>query len=59
MLVENIGNDLKRITSEIDKILLNLTASEEITAGIVEKYVGISKEYNVFNFKKRLLNEIY
>jgi DNA polymerase-3 subunit delta len=25
MLVENIGNDLKRITSEIDKILLNLT----------------------------------
>lgn len=54
MLVENIGNDLKRITSEIDKILLNLTASEEITAGVVEKYVGISKEYNVFELQKAL-----
>lgn len=54
MLVENIGNDLKRITSEIDKILLNLTASEEITAAIVEKYVGISKEYNVFELQKAL-----
>jgi DNA polymerase-3 subunit delta len=53
MLVENIGNDLKRITSEIDKILLNLT-SEEITAGVVEKYVGISKEYNVFELQKAL-----
>lgn len=55
MLVENIGNDLKRITSEIDKILLNLAASEEITAAIVEKYVGISKEYNVFELQKALI----
>lgn len=55
MLVENIGNDLKRITSEIDKILLNLTASEEITAAVVEKYVGISKEYNVFELQKALI----
>ncbi|MFN3379860.1 MAG: DNA polymerase III subunit delta [Runella zeae] len=54
MLVENIGNDLKRITSEIDKILLNLSASDEITAGVVEKYVGISKEYNVFELQKAL-----
>jgi len=54
MLVENIGNDLKRLTSEMDKILLNLTASEEITAGIVEKYVGISKEYNVFELQRAL-----
>lgn len=54
MLVENIGNDLKRITSEIDKMLLNLSINEEITAGVVEKYVGISKEYNVFELQKAL-----
>jgi DNA polymerase-3 subunit delta len=35
-------------------MLLNLSASEEITAGVVEKYVGISKEYNVFEFQKAL-----
>ncbi|MFN4147297.1 MAG: DNA polymerase III subunit delta [Runella sp.] len=55
MLVEYIGNDLKRLASEIDKILLNLTASEEITAAVVEKYVGISKEYNVFELQKALV----
>ena len=54
MLVENIGNDLKRLTSEIDKILINLTANEEITAQVVEKYVGISKEYNIFELQKAL-----
>lgn len=54
MLVEYIGNDLKRLTSEIDKMLLNLAASEEITAAVVEKYVGISKEYNVFELQKAL-----
>jgi len=54
MLVEFIGNDLKRLASEIDKILLNLTASEEITAAVVERYVGISKEYNVFELQKAL-----
>ncbi len=52
MLAENIGNDLKRITSEIDKILINLKAGEEISATIVEKFVGISKEYNVFELQK-------
>ncbi len=52
MLAENIGNDLKRITSEIDKILINLKAGEEISAAIVEKFVGISKEYNVFELQK-------
>lgn len=55
MLVENIGNDLKRIVNEIDKIIVNLKGSEEISAAIVEKYVGISKEYNVFEFQKSLM----
>jgi DNA polymerase III subunit delta len=54
MLVENIGNDLKRITSEIDKVLINLKAGEEISAAVVEKFVGISKEYNVFELQKSL-----
>lgn len=56
MLVENVGSDLKRLASEIDKILINLRVDEEINAGIVEKYVGISKEYNVFEFQKSLTN---
>ena len=54
MLVSNIGNDLKRMVSEIQKILINLKAGEGIDADLIEKYVGISKEYNVFEFQKAL-----
>jgi DNA polymerase III subunit delta len=56
MLVENVGNDLKRLASEIDKIKLNLRIDEEINAQVVERYVGISKEYNYFEFQKALIN---
>lgn len=56
MLVENVGNDLKRLASEINKIVLNLRVDEEINAQVVEKFVGISKEYNYFEFQKALIN---
>lgn len=55
MLVEFVGNDLKRLVSEIDKILLNLTVNQEITADTIEKFVGVSKEYNIFEFQKALI----
>jgi DNA polymerase-3 subunit delta len=59
MLVENVGNDLKRLASEIDKIVINLKIDEEINAAVVERFVGISKEYNYFEFQKRLFKEMY
>ncbi|WP_247236366.1 DNA polymerase III subunit delta [Telluribacter sp. SYSU D00476] len=55
MLVDNIGNDLQRLVNEIQKVLVNLKIGEGIDAELVEKYIGISKEYNVFEFQKALL----
>ena len=55
LLADHIGNDLKRLASEIDKILLNLRVDEEISATTVERLVGISKEYNVFELQKALV----
>ncbi len=57
MLVENVGNDLKRLASEIDKIIINLRVDEEINAAVVEKFVGISKEYNYFEYQKALIQK--
>jgi DNA polymerase III subunit delta len=57
MLCENVGSDLKRLASEIDKIIINLKIGEEINAEAVEKYVGISKEYNYFEFQKAIINK--
>lgn len=54
MLAEFVGNDLKRLANELEKILLNLRAGEDITAEVIETYVGVSKEYNSFEFQKAL-----
>lgn len=57
LLIDFVGNDLSRMASEIDKLMLNLKVDEEISANTIEKYVGISKEYNVFEFQKALVQK--
>ncbi|WP_212006293.1 DNA polymerase III subunit delta [Chitinophaga sp. HK235] len=54
LLVDHIGNDLSRIANEIDKLLVNLPAGKKIDEGDIEKYVGISKEYNVFELQNAI-----
>ena len=54
LLVDHIGNDLKRIDNEITKLLLNLGMRKNITDDDIEKYVGISKEYNPFELQDAL-----
>jgi DNA polymerase-3 subunit delta len=51
MLEEHIGNDLSRIANEIDKLSLNLAGKKNIEEDDIEKYIGISKEYNVFELQ--------
>ncbi len=55
LLVEHIGNDLKRLTSELEKVVLNVKLGDGIDADVIQKYVGISKEYNVFELQKALI----
>ena len=54
MIADSVGNNLERITNEIDKLLINLPEKTEITGELVEKHIGISKEYNVFELQKAL-----
>jgi len=51
LLDEHIGNDLGRISNEIEKLALNLRGRNEITEDDIERYIGISKEYNVFELQ--------
>jgi len=48
ILAESIGNDLARIVNEIDKLSIVLPSGQQIDEWLLEKHVGISKEYNVF-----------
>jgi DNA polymerase-3 subunit delta len=54
LLVDHIGNDLSRIDNEIDKLLVNLGSRKSITEDDIEKYVGVSKEYNPFELQNAL-----
>ena len=51
LLVDHIGNDLSRINNEVEKLLVNLGDRNQITEDDIERYVGISKEYNVFELQ--------
>jgi DNA polymerase-3 subunit delta len=51
LLVNNIGNDLSRIDNEVKKVLVNLAQRKSISEDDIEKYVGISKDYNAFELQ--------
>lgn len=47
MLADYIGSDLARLSSEIDKLKLNLQGNR-VTCDLVATHIGISKEFNPF-----------
>lgn len=54
LLVDHIGNDLGRIENEIDKLSLNLGKRTSIIEEDIEQYIGVSKDYNVFELQSAL-----
>src|SRR5438046_4256071 len=51
LLVDHIGNDLSRLKNEVEKISVNLHNRKTITETDIENFVGISKEFNVFELQ--------
>lgn len=54
LLSEYLGNDLSRIANEINKLKQILEPGSEVTTAVVERHIGISKDYNVFELQKAL-----
>ena len=54
MLAEFLGTQLSNISNELDKLMIIIKKEEKITANIVEKNIGISKDYNIFEFQQAL-----
>ena len=57
MLTESIGNNLERLSNEVDKILINYKDPVEITPDMIDKYVGISKDYNPWELSNAILRK--
>jgi DNA polymerase III subunit delta len=54
LLVDHVGNDLSRMENEIDKIMVNLGKRKGITEEDIEEFIGVSKEFNVFELQGAL-----
>lgn len=57
LLTEFLGNDLSKVVNELNKLLINIPAGSEISEEYVEKNIGISKDYNVFELQKALVKK--
>ncbi len=56
MMADHIGSDLNRLTSELDKVLISLPENDRrITPEIVERQVGVSKDFNAFELKNAIV----
>ena len=54
LLAEYLGNDLSRIANELSKLKMILKEDEVLDEKLVEKHIGISKDFNVFELQKAL-----
>jgi DNA polymerase-3 subunit delta len=55
MLTEYLGTDLHKIVNELDKLIITLPAGKPvITTELIEKNIGISKDYNNFELQKAI-----
>lgn len=57
MLKDFIGTDLSRLFGEITKLSLILQKNAEITPEIIERNIGISKDYNNFELENAIRNK--
>lgn len=56
ILIGHIGNDLQRIENEIEKLSINLNGRKQITDDDIEQYIGVSKEFNIFELQTAIIN---
>ncbi|MDP3644365.1 MAG: DNA polymerase III subunit delta [Bacteroidota bacterium] len=54
MIAEYLGADLGKVANELDKLVISLPAGSQITPDHVEKNIGISKDFNVFELQNAL-----
>ncbi|MCR4660234.1 MAG: DNA polymerase III subunit delta [Bacteroidales bacterium] len=51
LIAECIGNDLQKVMGELTKVFISLHPGDVINEDVIERNIGISKEYNVFELQ--------
>lgn len=54
MLADYLGTEISKVANELDKLMILLPAGSTITPADIEKNIGISKDFNVFELQNAL-----
>ncbi len=54
MLTEFLGTDLSKVVNEISKLILNVPEKATINDELVERNIGISKDFNIFELQNAI-----
>src|SRR5690554_2381122 len=54
ILTDSLGTDLSKIANEMNKLVIAVKDTNHITADHIEKNIGISKDYNLFELQDAL-----
>jgi DNA polymerase-3 subunit delta len=54
MLTEFLGADLSKVVNEISKLILNIPDKATINDELVERNIGISKDFNIFELQNAI-----
>lgn len=58
MIADFVGTDLSKLTGELDKLAITLPEGQtRVTPDLIEKNIGISKDYNNFELRSALLEK--
>lgn len=58
MLADHVGNDISKLIPQLQKLEVSLTdGSRRITSELIEKNVGISKDYNIFELQNAIIRK--
>ena len=56
MMIDFVGSDLNRMAGELDKLVIAIGSRQRrITAELIERNIGISKDYNNFELRSALI----
>jgi DNA polymerase-3 subunit delta len=55
LINEYLGNNLQTIDNEFQKLIINLKGKKNINEDDIKSFIGISKDYNIFELEKALI----
>jgi DNA polymerase-3 subunit delta len=58
MLADYVGNDISKLIPQLQKLEVSLPeGTDRVTSGLIEKNVGISKDYNTFELQNAIIRK--